>query len=78
MEATRPARPHRQREPVCARHTCDCKTAAVGDRLLLMAQTAGAENGLYTDEGDPTALVRTADANTGEELHAKPKGTDDG
>ncbi|MGB7564540.1 MAG: hypothetical protein WBM08_07280, partial [Prochlorococcaceae cyanobacterium] len=48
--------------------TIDGETIAEGDRVLLMAQTAPAENGIYALTAG--ALVRTTDADSGEELQA--------
>lgn len=48
--------------------TYDGVTLATGDRLFLAAQTAPAENGLYTFNGVGVALTRTTDANTWTEL----------
>lgn len=39
-----------------------------GDRVLVRAQTAGAENGLYIWNGAVTAMTRTADASSAAEL----------
>lgn len=44
--------------------TLDGVTLAVNDRVLLRAQSAPAENGLYTWTGSAVALTRTTDANT--------------
>ncbi|HUF02792.1 MAG TPA: hypothetical protein VMM38_01310 [Aridibacter sp.] len=39
-----------------------------GDRVLVRAQTAAAENGIYIFNGDATPMTRAADANTADEL----------
>lgn len=43
---------------------------AVGDRMLVKAQTLGQENGLYDWNGAATPATRSADADTGTELTA--------
>ena len=48
--------------------TMDGVTLAVGDRVLLKDQTAGAENGLYVFNGSTTAMTRTTDADTAAEV----------
>jgi hypothetical protein len=48
--------------------TIDGITMASGDRVLVRAQTAGAENGIYVWNGAATAMVRSLDANTFPEL----------
>lgn len=47
--------------------TIDGYSCAAGDRVLLMAQTAGAENGIYV-VGSDFALTRAPDANVAAEL----------
>lgn len=44
--------------------TFDGVVLVAGDRLLLTAQTAGAENGIYQFNGSASALTRTTDADT--------------
>lgn len=44
--------------------TIDGVTLAVNDRLLLLAQTAGAENGIWVFNGSTSALTRASDFNT--------------
>lgn len=48
--------------------TIDGITMAVGDRVLVRAQTAAAENGIYIWNGAAVAMTRSADANTAPEL----------
>lgn len=48
--------------------TLDGVTMAVNDRVLLAAQTAGAENGIYVWNGAAIPMTRAADASTGAEL----------
>lgn len=48
--------------------TIDGITMASGDRVLVRAQTAGAENGIYVWNGAATAMTRALDANTFAEL----------
>lgn len=48
--------------------TIDAITMATGDRVLVRAQTAGAENGIYVWNGASTAMARSLDANTFAEL----------
>lgn len=43
-------------------------TLNVNDRVLLMAQTAGAENGIYIFNGSAVAMTRALDANSAAEL----------
>lgn len=45
-------------------------TMAAGDRVLLMGQTSGAENGLYVWSGAGAALARAADMDTAAEAKA--------
>jgi hypothetical protein len=47
--------------------TLDGYAASSGDRVLLLVQTAGAENGIYTVGGD-FALTRATDANSAAKL----------
>lgn len=47
----------------------DGVTLTSGDRVLLKAQTAGAENGIYVWTGAATALTRAVDADNGTELN---------
>lgn len=51
-------------------------TLAIGDRVLLRAQTAGAENGIY--EYDGADLVRTEDMNSGTEADGAATMTQEG
>ncbi len=46
----------------------DGVTMAAGDRVLVRAQTAGAENGVYIWNGAAVAMTRSLDANTANEL----------
>jgi hypothetical protein len=46
----------------------DGVTVAVGDRVLVKAQTLGAENGIYIWNGAAIAMTRALDANTASEL----------
>lgn len=48
--------------------TVDGITMASGDRVLVRAQTAGAENGIYIWNGSAVAMTRSLDANTAAEL----------
>lgn len=48
--------------------TIDGVTLVAGDRVLLMGQTAGAENGLWTWNGAAAAMTRTTDADTSAEV----------
>lgn len=48
--------------------TVDGITMASGDRVLVRAQTAGAENGIYIWNGAAVAMTRALDANTAAEL----------
>lgn len=48
--------------------TIDGVTMASGDRVLLLGQTSGAENGIYVWSGASAALTRAADANSAAEL----------
>lgn len=50
--------------------TIDGITMAAGDRVLVRAQTAAAENGIYIFNGGAVAMTRSADANTANELEA--------
>ncbi|AEQ21001.1 putative tail fiber protein [Rhodococcus phage E3] len=50
--------------------TIDTVTMASGDRVLLMFQTAGAENGVYVWNGAAVPLTRAADANAQGDLDA--------
>ena len=43
-------------------------TMAQGDRVLVKAQTAGEENGIYVYDTDTTAMVRSDDCSTSDEL----------
>lgn len=45
-------------------------TMVSGDRVLVKSQTAPAENGIYTWTGSATAMTRTLDANTSNELES--------
>lgn len=47
----------------------DGVTLASGDRILLKNQTAAAENGVYDFNGAASALTRSSDANTADELN---------
>jgi hypothetical protein len=46
----------------------DGVTLASGDRVLIKAQTVGAENGLYIWNGAAVAMTRSLDANSSDEL----------
>ena len=48
--------------------TVDGITMASGDRVLVRAQTAGAENGIYIWNGAAVAMTRALDVNTAAEL----------
>jgi hypothetical protein len=48
--------------------TIDGVTMASGDRVLVRAQTSAAENGIYIWNGASTAMTRSLDANTADEL----------
>jgi len=48
--------------------TIDAITMASGDRVLVRAQTAGAENGIYIWNGAATPATRALDASTAAEL----------
>lgn len=48
--------------------TLDGIAMAAGDRVLVKAQTAGAENGIYIWNGAATPMTRSLDANTSNEL----------
>lgn len=48
--------------------TVDGVTMSAGDRVLVKAQTAASENGLYSWNGAAVAMTRTADASTAAEL----------
>lgn len=48
--------------------TIDAITMASGDRVLVRAQTAGAENGIYIWNGAATPATRALDANAAAEL----------
>jgi hypothetical protein len=48
--------------------TIDAITMASGDRVLVRAQTAGAENGIYIWNGAASAMTRALDANSFPEL----------
>jgi hypothetical protein len=48
--------------------TVDGITMASGDRVLVRAQTAGAENGIYIWNGAAVAMTRSLDANSAAEL----------
>jgi hypothetical protein len=48
----------------------DGVTLVAGDRVLVKAQTAPAENGVYVWNGAAVAMTRAADASTGDELEA--------
>lgn len=50
--------------------TIDGITMASGDRVLVRAQTAAAENGIYIWNGAATPATRSLDANTARELEA--------
>jgi hypothetical protein len=49
--------------------TLDGVTMVAGDRVLLMAQAAGAENGLWQWNGAAAAMTRTTDADTSAEVN---------
>lgn len=48
--------------------TVDGVTMAAGDRVLVQAQSAAADNGIYVWNGAATAMTRAADASTAAEL----------
>lgn len=48
--------------------TVDGITMASGDRVLVRAQTAGAENGIYIWNGAAVAMTRSLDCSTADEL----------
>ena len=48
--------------------TVDGIAMVAGDRVLVRAQTAGAENGIYIWNGAAVAMTRSLDANTANEL----------
>lgn len=48
----------------------DGVTLTSGDRVLLMAQTTGSQNGLYVFNGSSSAMTRTADADTAAEVQS--------
>jgi hypothetical protein len=50
--------------------TIDGITMAVNDRVLLKAQTAASENGIYIWNGSAVSMTRALDANTANELEA--------
>ncbi len=50
--------------------TIDGVTLAAGERVLVKAQTAGEENGIYTWTGAGTAMTRTADADTAADIES--------
>ena len=45
-------------------------TLTTGDRVLLMAQTTGSQNGLYVFNGSASAMTRTVDADTAGEVQS--------
>jgi hypothetical protein len=45
-------------------------TLVVNDRVLLLAQTAAAENGIYIWNGAAVTMIRSPDANTSDELES--------
>ena len=48
--------------------TVDGITMAPGDRVLVRAQTVGAENGIYIWNGAAVAMTRSLDCSTADEL----------
>lgn len=58
--------------------TFDGVALANGDRVLLLAQTAQAENGIYVWSGAAVALVRSSDANTANSLENAIVSVDEG
>lgn len=58
--------------------TIDGVTMVANDRVLVRAQTAGAENGLYLWNGAAVAMTRSTDANTLVELKAAITTVDEG
>lgn len=58
--------------------TVDGVTMAVSDRVLVKAQTAAAENGIYIWNGAAVAMTRALDANTFEELESAVVPIDEG
>ena len=58
--------------------TVDGITMTVGDRTLVRAQSAPAENGIYVWNGAAVAMTRAADANTFPELEQATVTTEEG
>jgi hypothetical protein len=56
----------------------DGVTMVAGDRVLVRAQTAPAENGIYVWNGAAVAMTRALDANTVGELRQAVTGVDEG
>ena len=50
--------------------TIDGESLSNGDRVLVRGQTAPAENGIYDYNGSGSAMTRSTDADTSEELNA--------
>ena len=49
--------------------TFDSITLSSGDRILIKSQSSSAENGVYDFNGSSSALTRSADANTADEIN---------
>lgn len=58
--------------------TIDGVTMASQDRVLVRAQTSGAENGIYVWNGSSTAMTRSLDASTFEELEQASVNVEEG
>lgn len=58
--------------------TIDGVTMASQDRVLVRAQTAGAENGIYVWNGASTAMTRSLDASTFDELEQASVNVEEG
>ncbi|HXG83179.1 MAG TPA: hypothetical protein VNI84_04040 [Pyrinomonadaceae bacterium] len=58
--------------------TIDGITMAANDRVLVRAQTAGAENGIYIYNGGAAAMARSLDASTSDELENATISIDEG
>ena len=58
--------------------TIDGITMATSDRVLVRAQTAGAENGIYVWNGAAVAMTRSLDANTFPELEQAAVSVEEG
>ncbi len=58
--------------------TIDGVTLAANDRVLVRAQTAGAENGIYIYNGGAAPMTRSPDANTSDELESATLSIEEG